>query len=292
MRPRTTGRAMLLAEFGRSSYLDQIRRPPMLQPEQEYRLATNWRAQGDRAAAHELVTSHLRLVARIAMDFRGYGLPLADMIAEGNVGLMLALKRFDPEKGFRFATYASWWIKAQMQDYLLRSWSLVKMGSTAKQKRLFFNLRRSKRKIRAFEEGDLRPDQVALIAKELAVSAHDVIDMNRRQQGDLSLNTPLRNDDESSEWQNFLTDDAAVDQETRLIESEQADHRRMALDAALAELNGRERRILAARRLVDDPVKLIDLASEFKLSRERVRQLELRALDKVQQGVKARLLHT
>jgi RNA polymerase sigma-32 factor len=292
MRPRTTGRAMLLAEFGRSSYLDQIRRPPMLQPEQEYRLATNWRAQGDRAAAHELVTSHLRLVARIAMDFRGYGLPLADMIAEGNVGLMLALKRFDPEKGFRFATYASWWIKAQMQDYVLRSWSLVKMGSTAKQKRLFFNLRRSKRKIRAFEEGDLRPDQVALIAKELAVSAHDVIDMNRRQQGDLSLNTPLRNDDESSEWQNFLTDDAAVDQETRLIESEEADHRRMALDAALAELNGRERRILAARRLVDDPVKLIDLASEFKLSRERVRQLELRALDKVQQGVKARLLHT
>ena len=292
MRPRTTGRAMLLAEFGRSSYLDQIRRPPMLQPEQEYRLATNWRAQGDRAAAHELVTSHLRLVARIAMDFRGYGLPLADMIAEGNVGLMLALKRFDPEKGFRFATYASWWIKAQMQDYVLRSWSLVKMGSTAKQKRLFFNLRRSKRKIRAFEEGDLRPDQVALIAKELAVSAHDVIDMNRRQQGDLSLNTPLRNDDESSEWQNFLTDDAAVDQETRLIESEEADHRRMALDAALAELNGRERRILAARRLVDDPVKLIDLASEFKLSRERVRQLELRALDKVQQGVKARLLYT
>ena len=292
MRARTTARAMLLAEFGRSSYLDQIRRPPMLQPEQEYRLATNWRAQGDRAAAHELVTSHLRLVARIAMDFRGYGLPLADMIAEGNVGLMLALKRFDPEKGFRFATYASWWIKAQMQDYVLRSWSLVKMGSTAKQKRLFFNLRRSKRKIRAFEEGDLRPDQVALIAKELAVSAHDVIDMNRRQQGDLSLNTPLRNDDESSEWQNFLTDDAAVDQETRLIESEEADHRRMALDAALAELNGRERRILAARRLVDDPVKLIDLASEFKLSRERVRQLELRALDKVQQGVKARLLHT
>ena len=283
---------MLLAEFGRSSYLDQIRRPPMLQPEQEYRLAKNWRAQGDRAAAHELVTSHLRLVARIAMDFRGYGLPLADMIAEGNVGLMLALKRFDPEKGFRFATYASWWIKAQMQDYVLRSWSLVKMGSTAKQKRLFFNLRRSKRKIRAFEEGDLRPDQVALIAKELAVSAHDVIDMNRRQQGDLSLNTPLRNDDESSEWQNFLTDDAAVDQETRLIESEEANHRRMALDAALAELNGRERRILVARRLVDDPVKLIDLASEFKLSRERVRQLELRALDKVQQGVKARLLHT
>ena len=289
MRTRGTSTAVLVTEFGQSSYLKQIRRPRLLQPEQEHRLARNWRTHGDVPAAHELVTSHLRLVVKMAMNFRGYGLPVADVIAEGNIGLMQAVKRFDPEKGFRFATYAAWWIKAHMQEYVLRSWSLVKIGTTAKQKRLFFNLRRTKRKIRAFEEGDLRPDQATLIARELAVSENDVIDINRRLQGDLSLNTPLRDDGESAEWQDFLTDDAAVGQERRLIENEEASHRHRALDEALAELNVRERRILAARRLTDDPVTLTDLASEFRVSRERVRQLELRAFDKLQQGVKARL---
>jgi len=289
MRTRGTATAVLVAEFGQSSYLKQIRRPPLLEQEQEYRLARNWRTHGDVAAAHELVTSHLRLVVKMAMNFRGYGLPVADVIAEGNIGLMQAVKRFDPERGFRFATYAAWWIKAHMQEYILRSWSLVKIGTTAKQKRLFFNLRRSKRKIRAFEDGDLRPDQATLIAKELAVNEHDVIDMNRRLQGDLSLNTPLHDEDESAEWQDFLTDDAAVGQERRLIENEEAGHRHKALGEALADLNVRERRILAARRLTDDPVTLTDLASEFRVSRERVRQLELRAFDKLQQGVRARM---
>jgi RNA polymerase sigma-32 factor len=285
---RAAALPILTAESGLSRYLEEIRRFPMLEPQEEYMLAKSWREHGDRDAAHRLVTSHLRLVAKIAMGYRGYGLPISEIVSEGNVGLMQAVKRFEPEKGFRLATYAMWWIKAAIQEYILRSWSLVKMGTTANQKKLFFNLRKAKSKISALEEGDLRPDQVAVIAKRLGVTERDVVDMNRRLGGDVSLNAPIREEGDSGEWQDWLVDDT-TDQETRLAESEQADNRRKALGEALTVLNDRERRIFEARRLADDPVTLEELASEFGVSRERVRQIEVRAFEKVQQAVVNRM---
>ena len=285
---RTAALPILTAESGLTRYLEEIRRFPMLEPQNEYMLAKRWREHGDRDAAHKLVTSHLRLVAKIAMGYRGYGLPISEVISEGNVGLMQAVKRFEPEKGFRLATYAMWWIKAAIQEYILRSWSLVKMGTTANQKKLFFNLRKAKSKISALEEGDLRPDQVKLIAKRLGVTEQDVIDMNRRLGGDVSLNAPIREDGDSGEWQDWLVDDVS-DQETRLAESEESDNRRKALGDALSVLNDRERRIFEARRLADDPITLEDLAAEFGVSRERVRQIEVRAFEKVQRAVKNRI---
>jgi RNA polymerase sigma-32 factor len=260
----------------------------MLEPQDEYMLAKRWREHGDRDAAHKLVTSHLRLVAKIAMGYRGYGLPISEVISEGNVGLMQAVKRFEPEKGFRLATYAMWWIKAAIQEYILRSWSLVKMGTTANQKKLFFNLRKAKSKISALEEGDLRPDQVKLIARRLGVTEQDVVDMNRRLGGDVSLNAPIRDEGDSGEWQDWLVDEEA-DQETRLAEHEEADNRRQALGEALTVLNDRERRIFEARRLADDPITLEELAAEFGVSRERVRQIEVRAFEKVQRAVRNRV---
>jgi RNA polymerase sigma-32 factor len=260
----------------------------MLEPQDEYMLAKRWREHGDRDAAHKLVTSHLRLVAKIAMGYRGYGLPISEVISEGNVGLMQAVKRFEPEKGFRLATYAMWWIKAAIQEYILRSWSLVKMGTTANQKKLFFNLRKAKSKISALEEGDLRPEQVQIIAKRLGVTEQDVIDMNRRLGGDVSLNAPIREDGDSGEWQDWLVDESSS-QEARLVASEESDNRRKALGEALDVLNERERRIFEARRLVDEPITLEELADEFGVSRERVRQIEVRAFEKVQKAVKTRV---
>jgi len=279
---------ILTAESGLSRYLDQIRRFPMLEPQEEFMLAKRWREHGDRTAAHKLVTSHLRLVAKIAMGYRGYGLPISEVISEGNVGLMQAVKRFEPDKGFRLATYAMWWIKAAIQEYILRSWSLVKMGTTANQKKLFFNLRKAKSRISALDEGDMRSDQVKLIAKRLGVTEQDVIDMNRRLGGDASLNAPIREDGDSGEWQDWLIDDRDS-QESTLAESEELDNRRAALSDALAVLNERERRIFEARRLTDEPVTLEDLAAEFGVSRERVRQIEVRAFEKVQKAVKNRV---
>ena len=285
---QSTALPILNAESGLTRYLEEIRRFPMLEPQEEYMLAKSWREHGDRDAAHKLVTSHLRLVAKIAMGYRGYGLPISEVISEGNVGLMQAVKRFEPEKGFRLATYAMWWIKAAIQEYILRSWSLVKMGTTANQKKLFFNLRKAKSKISALEEGDLRPDQVKLIAKRLGVTEQDVVDMNRRLGGDVSLNAPIREDGDTGEWQDWLVDDS-VSQESRMVASEEADNRRQALGEALSVLNERERRIFEARRLADDPITLEDLAAEFGVSRERVRQIEVRAFEKVQKAVKNRV---
>jgi RNA polymerase sigma-32 factor len=285
---RTAALPILTAESGLSRYLEEIRRFPMLEPQDEYMLAKRWREHGDRDAAHKLVTSHLRLVAKIAMGYRGYGLPISEVISEGNVGLMQAVKRFEPEKGFRLATYAMWWIKAAIQEYILRSWSLVKMGTTANQKKLFFNLRKAKSRISALEEGDLRPDQVKLIAKRLGVTEQDVVDMNRRLGGDASLNTPIREDGDAGEWQDWLVDDH-VSQETTLADSEELDNRKKALTDALSVLNDRERRIFEARRLAEEPVTLEDLAAEFQVSRERVRQIEVRAFEKVQKAVRNRV---
>jgi RNA polymerase sigma-32 factor len=283
-----TAMPVISAESGLSRYLEEIRRFPMLEPQQEYMLAKSWREHGDREAAHQLVTSHLRLVAKIAMGYRGYGLPISEVISEGNVGLMQAVKRFEPEKGFRLATYAMWWIKAAIQEYILRSWSLVKMGTTANQKKLFFNLRKAKSKISALDEGDLRPDQVQLIAKRLGVTEQDVIDMNRRLGGDASLNAPIREEGDSGEWQDWLVDESSS-QEANLVASEEADNRRKALGEALGVLNERERRIFEARRLADDPITLEELADEFGVSRERVRQIEVRAFEKVQKAVRSRV---
>jgi len=285
---RAAALPILTAESGLTRYLEEIRRFPMLEPQDEFMLAKRWREHGDRDAAHKLVTSHLRLVAKIAMGYRGYGLPISEVISEGNVGLMQAVKRFEPEKGFRLATYAMWWIKAAIQEYILRSWSLVKMGTTANQKKLFFNLRKAKSKISALEEGDLRPDQVKLIAKRLGVTEQDVVDMNRRLGGDVSLNAPIRDDGDSGEWQDWLVDDVS-DQEAGLVEDEETDNRRKALGDALSVLNDRERRIFEARRLADDPITLEELAAEFGVSRERVRQIEVRAFEKVQRAVKNRI---
>jgi len=273
------------AEGGLNRYLAEIRRFPMLEPQEEYMLAKRWRQHEDPEAAHRLVTSHLRLVAKIAMGYRGYGLPISEVISEGNVGLMQAVKRFEPDKGFRLATYAMWWIKASIQEYILRSWSLVKMGTTAAQKKLFFNLRKAKSQISALEEGDLRPEHVQQIATKLGVTEQDVIDMNRRLGGDASLNAPLRGDVEGGgEWQDWLADDQDS-QETVIAEHEEMDNRRNALSGALSVLNERERRIFEARRLSDDPMTLEDLATEFGVSRERVRQIEVRAFEKVQKAV-------
>jgi RNA polymerase sigma-32 factor len=282
---RTAALPIMTAEGGLTRYLEEIRRFPMLEPQEEYMLAKRWREHGDREAAHRLVTSHLRLVAKIAMGYRGYGLPISEVISEGNVGLMQAVKRFEPDKGFRLATYAMWWIKASIQEYILRSWSLVKMGTTANQKKLFFNLRKAKSKISALQEGDLRPDQVDIIAKRLGVTTQDVIDMNRRLGGDASLNAPIRDDGDSGEWQDWLADDSES-QETVMAAHEELDNRRKALSSALDVLNERERRIFEARRLADDPVTLEELAEEFGVSRERVRQIEVRAFEKVQKAVK------
>ncbi len=275
----------ITAEGGLNKYLDEIRKFPMLEPQEEYMLAKRYQEHDDRQAAHKLVTSHLRLVAKIAMGYRGYGLPIGEVVSEGNVGLMQAVKKFDPERGFRLATYAMWWIKASIQEYILRSWSLVKMGTTANQKRLFFNLRRLKGKIQALDEGDLKPEQVKQIATTLNVSEAEVISMNQRLSGDASLNAPIKaSEGESGQWQDWLVDDHDS-QEDMLIEQDELENRRSLLAKAMGVLNDRERRIFEARRLTEDPVTLEDLSTEFDISRERVRQIEVRAFEKVQEAV-------
>ncbi len=264
-------------------YLAEIRRFPLLAPEEEYMLAKRWQEHQDPDAATRLVTSHLRLVAKIAMGYRGYGLPVAELIAEGNIGLMQGVKKFEPERGFRLATYAMWWIKASIQEYILRSWSLVKIGTTAAQKKLFFNLRRMKNRLEAMEDGDLHPDHVKKIATDLGVSEDDVVQMNRRMAkgGDTSLNAPLREEGEG-EWQDWLTDDSPS-QETVVAEEEESTIRHDLLRQALQTLNERERHILTERRLADEPRTLEDLSQEYGISRERVRQIEVRAFEKLQQ---------
>jgi len=274
----------LTSDGGLARYLQEIRKFPMLRPEQELQLARRWREHNDSEAAHQLVTSHLRLVAKIPMGYRGYGLPVSEIVSEGNVGLMQAVKRFEPDKGFRLATYAMWWIRASIQEFILRSWSLVKMGTTANQKKLFFNLRKVKGQIQALEDGDLRPDQVREIATRLGVQEDDVISMNRRLSGDTSLNAPLRADSEG-EWQDWLVDDTP-NQEARLAEHEEMTVRHGLLTQALETLNDRERRIFEARRLMDEPLTLEDLSREFGVSRERIRQIEVRAFEKVQKAVR------
>jgi RNA polymerase sigma-32 factor len=269
-------------------YLQEIRKFPMLEPNEEYMLAKAWKEQEDSEAAHRLVTSHLRLVAKIAMGYRGYGLPLSELISEGNVGMMQAVKRFDPDRGFRLATYAMWWIRASIQEYILHSWSLVKIGTTAAQKKLFFNLRRLKGQIQAIEEGDLTPEHVAKIAKELDVPESDVVSMNRRLMApDNSLNAPLRADGEGEgEWQDWLVDDEAS-QESKLGERQELGLRRDLLKTAMSHLTDRERDILMERRLKENPTTLEDLSAKYGISRERVRQIEVRAFEKLQKAIKA-----
>jgi len=281
---RTAALPMMTAEGGLTKYLEEIRRFPMLEPQQEYMLAKSWREHGDRQAAHKLVTSHLRLVAKIAMGYRGYGLPIAEVISEGNVGLMHAVKRFEPDKGFRLATYAMWWIRAAIQEYVLRSWSLVKIGTTAAQKRLFFNLRRVKGQIAALDDGNLHPDQIKQIATTLSVTEADVVSMNQRLGGDASLNAPMRADEGTSEWQDWLVDDTP-DQETTLGNSEEYNERMILLTNAMGDLNDREKAIFQARRLQENPATLEELAQEYNVSRERIRQIEVRAFEKVQDKV-------
>jgi len=279
--------AVMTPEGGLSRYLTEIRKFPMLTKDEEFMLAKRWREHEDPKAAHRLVTSHLRLVAKIAMGYRGYGLPIGEVISEGNVGLMQAVKKFEPDKGFRLATYAMWWIRASIQEYILRSWSLVKMGTTASQKKLFVNLRKAKSAISAFQEGDLHPDQVELIATKLGVEESEVVSMNRRLSGpDASLNAPMRVDGES-EWQDWLEDTGAVSQETQVAESQERTQRMSLLEAAMTELTDRERHILTERRLKDDPTTLEDLASQYGVSRERVRQIEVRAFEKLQKAMLA-----
>ena len=269
---------------GAGRYVEDIQQFPMLEPHEEYVLAKSWREHGDHDAAHKLTTSHLRLVVKTAMAYRGYGLPISELISEGNVGLLQAVKRFEPDMGFRLSTYAIWWIKAAIQEYILRSWSLVKMGTTANQKKLFFNLRKAKSKISALEDGDLLPDQVQIIATRLGVTEQNVIEMNRRLGGDISLNAPIREGEDSDEWQDRLADESSS-QESRLMESEEFENRRKALGEALTTLNERERHIFEARRLADEPITLEELADEFGISRERVRQIEARAFEKVQRAM-------
>jgi len=276
--------ALASGEGGLNRYLQEIRQFPMLQPEEEFMLAKRWREHGDSVAAHKLITSHLRLVAKIAMGYRGYGLPIGEVISEGNVGLMQAVKKFEPDKGFRLATYAMWWIKASIQEFVLRSWSLVKMGTTASQKKLFFNLRRLKGQIQALEEGDLKPDHVKKIAKRLGVSEDDVVSMNRRLAGDASLNAQIRADSEG-EWQDWLVDDSDS-QETVMVRNEETEVRHKLLGEAMTKLTDRERRVFEARRLQEEPMTLEDLSQEFGVSRERIRQIEVRAFEKVQKAVK------
>jgi RNA polymerase sigma-32 factor len=276
---------------GTDPYLKEVGRFPMLRPEEECSLAKRWRDQGDVNAAHTLVTSHLRLAAKVAMGYRGYGLPVAELISEGNVGLMKAVKRFDPEKGFRFSTYAIWWIKAAIHEYILRSCSLVKIGTTANQKKLFFNLRRAKSRISAIEEGDLHPEHIELIARDLGVTQQDVVEMNRRLGGDFSLNAQVQSDDGSSEWQDYLVDEDP-NQESRLADADESILQRKALEEALTVLGGRERRIIEARRLADEPMTLDKLGAEFGISPERIRQIELRAFQKLQSAVKVAIART
>lgn len=275
---------ILSMEGGLNRYLQEIRKFPMLEPDEEYMLAKRYREHEDPNAAQRLITSHLRLVAKIAMGYRGYGLPISEVISEGNVGLMHAVKRFEPEKGFRLATYAMWWIRAAIQEYVLRSWSLVKIGTTAAQKRLFFNLRKIKGQIAALEDGNLHPDQIKQIATTLSVSEADVVSMNQRLSGDASLNAPMRADEGASEWQDWLVDDTP-DQETTLGNSEEYDERMSLLNTALGDLNEREKAIFQARRLKDEPATLEELAQEYNVSRERIRQIEVRAFEKVQEAV-------
>src|SRR6516225_4524868 len=280
--------AALTAEPGLIRYLEEIRRFPILERQEEYMLAKRWREQGDRDAAHKLITSHLRLVTKIARTYRGYGLPISEAISDGNVGLMQAVERFEPEKGFRLATYATWWIKAAIQEYILRSWSLVKMGTTANQKKVFFNLRKAQSKISILDDGDIPLDQVKIIARRIGVTETDVICMNRRLGGDASLNAVIREDAESGEWQDWLVDESP-DQETTLAASEEFDNRRKTLSGALTVLNTRERRIFETRRLAEEQITLAELAEEFGVSRERVRQIEVNAFEKVQNAVKHRV---
>jgi RNA polymerase sigma-32 factor len=272
-----------------SAYLAEIRKFPMLQPDEEFMLAKRWREHGDLSAAHRLVTSHLRLVAKIAMGYRGYGLPLAELVSEGNVGMMQAVKRFDPDKGFRLATYAMWWIRASIQEYILHSWSLVKLGTTAAQKKLFFNLRKLKAKLKHVEDGDLPPEKLKHISKELNVSEDDVVQMNRRLSApDHSLNAPLRADGDM-EWQDWLVDERP-DQETITAEEEQSKVRRQLLTEAMKTLTPRERQILQERRLREDPLTLEYLSQQFGISRERVRQIEVRAFEKLQKAIKQKVV--
>jgi len=283
------GLPSLQNEGGLSRYLSEIRKFPLLDPQEEYMLAKRWKEHEDPEAARKLITSHLRLVAKIAMGYRGYGLPVSEIVAEGNVGLMQAVKRFEPDKGFRLATYAMWWIRASIQEYILRSWSLVKMGTTAAQKKLFFNLRKAKNKIDAIEEGDMTQEHVAKIADQLGVSEDEVVQMNRRLSGpDASLNAPLRSESES-EWQDWLPDET-IDQESRLAEREELGERHELLTGALGELTQREREIIEARRLRDDPATLEELSQKFGVSRERVRQIEVRAFEKLQTQMKRALV--
>jgi RNA polymerase sigma-32 factor len=275
----------LSPEGNLTRYLQEIRKFPMLEHDEEYVLAKRWREHEDSDAAHRLVTSHLRLVAKIAMGYRGYGLPLGELISEGNLGMMQAVKRFDPEKGFRLATYAMWWIRASIQEYILHSWSLVKMGTTAAQKKLFFNLRRLKGQMQAIEDGDLRPDQVKHIATKLGVAEEEVVNMNRRLVPDQSLNAPMRADGES-EWQDWLVDDSD-NQEVRFAESQELEQRRALLSGAMKTLSERERHILTERRLVDEPKTLEELSDKYGISRERVRQIEVRAFEKLQRAMKS-----
>jgi len=273
------------SENGLSRYMQEIRKFPMLEPNEEYMLAKRYLEHDDRDAAHRLVTSHLRLVAKIAMGYRGYGLPIGEVVSEGNVGLMQAVKKFDPERGFRLATYAMWWIKASIQEYVLRSWSLVKMGTTANQKRLFFNLRKAKNRIQALDDGDLNPEQVNQIATQLGVSEDEVVSMNRRMGGDASLNSPIKaSEGESGEWQDWLVDESDNAEKT-LIKQDELESRREMLGDAMDVLNDREKRIFMARRLEDKPITLEELSTEFDISRERVRQIEVRAFEKVQKAM-------
>jgi RNA polymerase sigma-32 factor len=284
------GLPVLSGEAGLSRYLSEIRKFPLLSPEEEYMFAKRWKEHEDPEAARRLVTSHLRLVAKIAMGYRGYGLPVSEIVSEGNVGLMQAVKRFDPDKGFRLATYAMWWIRASIQEYVLRSWSMVKMGTTAAQKKLFFNLRKAKSNIGAIEEGDLTPAHTAKLADQLGVTETEVTEMNRRLSGpDSSLNAPLRSESES-EWQDWLADDTA-DQETRLAEREEMGDRHELLVNAMKELTDRERDIIEARRLRDEPATLEELSQKYRVSRERVRQIEVRAFEKLQRGMKSAMNH-
>jgi RNA polymerase sigma-32 factor len=280
-----TNLPVLSSEGGLSRYLQEIRKFPMLEPDEEYMLAKRYKEHQDPASAQKLITSHLRLVAKIAMGYRGYGLPISEVISEGNVGLMHAVKRFEPEKGFRLATYAMWWIRAAIQEYVLRSWSLVKIGTTAAQKRLFFNLRKVKGQIAALDDGSLHPDQIKQIATTLKVTEDDVVSMNARLSGDASLNSPMRADEGSSEWQDWLVDDTPS-AETSLGDSQEYDERMGLLTNAMTVLNERERAIFQARRLQDNPATLEELAQQYDVSRERIRQIEVRAFEKVQDAVK------
>ena len=279
-----TNLPILSSEGGLSRYLQEIRKFPMLEPDEEFMLAKRYKEHADPGAAQKLITSHLRLVAKIAMGYRGYGLPVSEVISEGNVGLMHAVKRFEPDKGFRLATYAMWWIRAAIQEYVLRSWSLVKIGTTAAQKRLFFNLRKVKGQIAALDDGNLHPDQIKHIATTLSVSEADVVSMNQRLGGDASLNAPMRADEGTSEWQDWLVDETP-DQETRLGDSEEYNERMAFLASAMSDLNDREKAIFQARRLKEDPATLEELAQEYNVSRERIRQIEVRAFEKVQDRV-------